>query len=80
MDFIIYLAMGLLAGFLAGKLYTGSGLGLIGNLFIGLLGSAIGGWIAKILHIGSGSLLASLAISVGGAILLLFVINKIRKK
>ena len=39
---IVFLLVGLTAGFLAGRLLKGSGFGLLGNLIIGAIGSILG--------------------------------------
>jgi uncharacterized membrane protein YeaQ/YmgE (transglycosylase-associated protein family) len=48
MDFqslIIWLVIGAVAGWLAGVVVTGFGLGLIGNIVVGIVGSLIAGWL-----------------------------------
>ena len=50
-DFILILAIGLLAGWLAGKLMKGGGYGLVGNLIIGVIGAIIGGYIFELIGI-----------------------------
>ena len=42
MDIIVTLIIGAIAGWLGGTIYKGSGLGLIGNIIIGILGSIVG--------------------------------------
>ena len=39
-----WLILGLLAGWLAGKLVRGAGFGCIGDIVLGLIGSVLGGW------------------------------------
>ena len=45
MGIIATLIVGAIAGWLGGTIYKGSGLGLIGNIIIGLLGSGVGYWL-----------------------------------
>ncbi len=45
MDLIIFLAIGALAGWLAGVIMKGGGFGLIGDIIVGILGSFLGGWL-----------------------------------
>lgn len=40
-----WLVLGLIAGWLAGKLGRGRGFGCIGDILLGLIGSVVGGWI-----------------------------------
>jgi uncharacterized membrane protein YeaQ/YmgE (transglycosylase-associated protein family) len=75
---IIFLLLGALAGWLAGMITEGGGLGLIGNIIVGILGSFIGYWLLpKIgVHINTGtSWLNYVITSAIGAIALLGVLN-----
>jgi uncharacterized membrane protein YeaQ/YmgE (transglycosylase-associated protein family) len=69
-----WLLIGLLAGWLAGKMARGRGFGCIGDILIGLIGSVIGGWIftqVGIVH--ENTFLYSLAAATIGAVLLVSV-------
>ena len=70
-----WLLIGLLAGWLAGKMARGRGFGCIGDILIGLIGSVIGGWIFTQLGIGghANTFLYSLAAATIGAVLLVSV-------
>ena len=66
-----WLVIGLIAGWLAGKIARGRGFGCIGDILLGLIGSVIGGWIFTELHIVSdNSFLFSLAAATVGAVIL----------
>ena len=41
------LIIGAIAGWLGGKIYKGSGLGLLGNIIVGILGSGVGSWLLE---------------------------------
>lgn len=45
MGFIWYIIIGIVAGFLAGKIMRGGGFGLVINLLLGILGGVLGGWV-----------------------------------
>lgn len=77
---LIFLAVGALAGWLAGKLMKGSGFGLIGNMIVGIIGAFIGGWVFRQvgIHVGS-DLISWLITSVAGASILLFVVGLVKK-
>jgi uncharacterized membrane protein YeaQ/YmgE (transglycosylase-associated protein family) len=79
MNFVWFILLGAVAGWLAGQITKGGGFGLIGNIVVGILGAVIGGWLAGILGIGSGSLLGALLIATGGAVVLLFLVSLIKK-
>ena len=75
---IIFLLLGALAGWLAALITEGGGLGLLGNIIVGILGSFIGYWLMpKIgLHINTGTVWLNYVItSAIGAIVLLGVLN-----
>jgi len=65
-----WILIGLLAGWLAGVLSRGSGFGCLANIFVGLIGSVLGGWIFSKLHIFGGGFVYSLAAATVGAVLL----------
>jgi uncharacterized membrane protein YeaQ/YmgE (transglycosylase-associated protein family) len=75
---LVIVAVGLVAGWLAGQVMRGSGFGLIGNLIIGLLGALIGDWLLPRLNIHLGAGIVALVINaVIGAIVLLFILRLI---
>ena len=69
-----WLVIGLLAGWLAGKIARGRGFGCIGDIVLGLIGSVIGGWIFTKLGIVHGNtFLFSLAAATVGAVILVSI-------
>ncbi len=48
---IVWLVIGLIAGWLAGQIVKGYGFGLVGNLVVGVVGAFIGGWLLGLLNI-----------------------------
>jgi uncharacterized membrane protein YeaQ/YmgE (transglycosylase-associated protein family) len=81
---IVWILLGAVAGWVAGQLMKGKGLGLIGNVVVGIVGSFLGGWLAGKLGIAGtqtgGFSIASLVTAVAGASILLFVIGLIKKR
>jgi uncharacterized membrane protein YeaQ/YmgE (transglycosylase-associated protein family) len=76
---LVILFVGLVAGWLAGQIVRGTGLGIIGDLIVGILGAFIGSWLLPHLHIALGSgILAEILNATIGAILLLLVIGLVR--
>src|SRR5258707_11605076 len=67
---IAWLLLGLIAGWLAGKLARGRGFGCITDIILGLIGSFIGGWVFTKLGIFGGGFLFSLAAATLGAVIL----------
>jgi uncharacterized membrane protein YeaQ/YmgE (transglycosylase-associated protein family) len=80
-DFIIWLVIGGVAGWLAGLIVQGYGLGLIGNIAVGIAGAIIAGWLLP--HLGFvllGGLLAKILNAVIGAVILLLVIGVFNRR
>ena len=75
MYFIWYIIIGILAGFIAGKVMRGGGFGILINLLVGIAGGLLGGWGFGLLGIATAGILGSLITSVPGAILLLWIVS-----
>lgn len=69
-----WIFLGLIAGWLAGKLARGRGFGCIGDILLGLIGSVVGGWIfTKLGIVHTNTFLFSLAAATVGAVVLVAV-------
>ncbi len=79
MNIILFLVIGAVAGWLAGKFMKGEGFGLIGNLVVGIIGALIGGFVFDILGIYTGSLIGALITAFVGAVILLWIVKLIKK-
>jgi uncharacterized membrane protein YeaQ/YmgE (transglycosylase-associated protein family) len=76
---IIFLAIGAIAGWLAGLLMKGGGFGLLGNIVVGIIGAAVGGVMFGFLGITAGGMIGSIITATAGAALLLFIVGLIKK-
>ena len=77
---LLYL-VGAVAGWLGGLIFKGSGLGLVGNIIVGILGGFVGYWLLGLLGISFGAgIIGSILTSALGAIVILFIINLVFKK
>ena len=77
---ILWLIIGAVAGWLAGKIVEGTGFGLIVDIIVGVVGALIGGWLAGVLGIDiGGGLIGSLIVAVVGAVILLFALRLIKR-
>jgi uncharacterized membrane protein YeaQ/YmgE (transglycosylase-associated protein family) len=77
---IAWIIIGLIAGWLTGKLMKGSGFGFLMDMIVGLIGALIGGFISA--HMGLGGvgqhgLLMSILIAVLGAVILTWIVRLI---
>jgi uncharacterized membrane protein YeaQ/YmgE (transglycosylase-associated protein family) len=70
---IAWLLIGLIAGWLAGKVSRGRGFGCIADILIGLIGAFLGGWIFTKLGIFGGGFIYSIAAATIGAIVLVAI-------
>ena len=72
--------IGILAGWLAGKLMSGGGYGLIGDLVLGLIGGVVGGWIFAQLNVaGPSGVIGSLVVAPIGAVILVAIVHLVRR-
>jgi len=76
---LIFLAVGALAGWLAGNIMKGRGFGVIGNIVVGIVGAVLGGFIFGFLGITTGGLLGSIIMATIGAVILLYLISIVKK-
>jgi uncharacterized membrane protein YeaQ/YmgE (transglycosylase-associated protein family) len=77
---LVILIIGIVAGWLAGKVVRGGGFGLIGDLVVGILGAFIASWLFPRfgVHIGTG-IAAEIVYAALGAIILLLAVRLIRR-
>ena len=63
---LVILFVGIVAGWLAGRVMEGGGFGLIGDLIVGLLGAFIGNWLLPRLgiHLGVGLVAAIINVTI----------------
>jgi uncharacterized membrane protein YeaQ/YmgE (transglycosylase-associated protein family) len=81
MIYLVWVVLiGVLAGWIAGKITKGSGFGLLGDLVVGVVGSLLGSVIFGVLGLGAYSLVGRLVVAVVGAVVLLWLVRVIKKK
>lgn len=68
-----WILIGLIAGWLSGKITRGKGFGLIADVFLGLVGGVVGGWIFERLGLISFGFIGSLAAATVGAVILVAI-------
>jgi len=77
---IAWIIIGVIAGWLTGKLMKGSGFGFFMDMIVGLVGALVGGFISS--HLGMGGvgehgLIISIVIAVIGAVILTVILRLI---
>lgn len=77
---IVWLIVGGVAGWLAGLVVKGGGFGIIGNIIVGIIGALIAGWLLPQIGIViGGGIIASIIDAFIGAVILLLIINLIKR-
>jgi uncharacterized membrane protein YeaQ/YmgE (transglycosylase-associated protein family) len=78
---IIFLLVGLVAGWLAGKLIRGGGFGIIGDMVIGVLGAIIGGFLLPKVgldHLVTIPIINQIVVATIGAVILLLLLRLLK--
>ncbi|WP_271898625.1 GlsB/YeaQ/YmgE family stress response membrane protein [Candidatus Phyllobacterium onerii] len=77
---LIFLLVGLIAGWLASQLVRGGGFGLVGDLVVGVIGAFIAGYLFPRLGISLGSgLIGAIIAATIGAVILLFILRAVKR-
>ena len=79
MNFIIFIVIGAIAGWLAGTLMKGGGYGFLVNAVLGIIGGVFGGWLFGLLGISMGGDFGPFITSVVGAIVILVIAGLFKK-
>ena len=80
MGFLAWILVGLIAGWLAGKVMRGGGYGPVVDIILGLLGGVVGGWVFGLLGIMPGSgMVPSIVVAFVGAVILVWISHKLKK-
>ena len=71
-EIVIWLAIGAIAGWLAGQLIRGGGYGLIGDIVVGIIGAVIAGYLLPLvgIHLGAGFVRSVINAFIGACLLL----------
>jgi uncharacterized membrane protein YeaQ/YmgE (transglycosylase-associated protein family) len=72
---LYWIVIGLIAGWLAGKIARGAGYGCVTDVILGLVGSVLGGWLFMKLGILGGGTVYSLAAATVGAVILVTIVH-----
>lgn len=71
--------IGILAGFIASKIVSGSGKGILMDLVIGIVGAILGGFVFGLLGLAAYGLIGRLVVATVGAVILLVIIRAIKR-
>lgn len=77
---LVVLLIGAIAGWLAGLIVKGGGLGLVGNIVVGIIGAALAGWLLPRLGFAlGGGLVGAIIHATIGAVILLLVVRVLKR-
>lgn len=78
MGIISWLVVGLIAGWLTGKIMGGPGKGVLMDIIVGLVGALAGGFIVSLFGIRpEGGLIYTIIVAVVGAVILTWIYRKV---
>ena len=81
MEILVTLLIGALAGCLGSTIFKGSGLGLIGNIVVGIIGSFVGYWLLGKLGVSLGTgWIGAILTGAVGAIVILAILNLVFRR
>jgi len=81
MFIVWWIIVGLIAGFLTGKIMKGSGFGALMDIVVGIVGAIVGGFIMRALGFaGQGGMIYTILVAVLGAVILTWLIRLITGK
>lgn len=81
MEILVTILIGAAAGWLGSMIFKGSGLGLLGNIIVGIIGAPLGYWILGKLGVTlGGGWIGAILTGALGAIVILLLINLIFRK
>lgn len=75
-----WILVGLVAGWVTGKLMKGGGYGVLMDIVIGIAGAIIGGWAMSLAGFASsGGFIYTVVVAILGAMLLTWLVRKLKK-
>jgi len=81
MELLLFILIGLAAGWLAGQLVSGGGYGVVSDIVVGVIGALLGGFMFRVLGVSiGGGLFGSLVVATIGALVLLSLLRLLNRK
>jgi uncharacterized membrane protein YeaQ/YmgE (transglycosylase-associated protein family) len=79
MAVVLWLLVGLIAGWAAGKIMKGRGYGVVMDIVLGVVGAVVGGWLTGIFGLYAGNIIGSILVATFGAVFLIWLSRLIKK-
>jgi uncharacterized membrane protein YeaQ/YmgE (transglycosylase-associated protein family) len=80
MGIVVWIIIGGIAGFLASKVLTGKGMGILWDVVVGILGGFLGGWLAGLAGIAVTNIVMDIVVAFVGAAILLVVFRALTSR
>ena len=79
MSILAWIVLGLIAGFIASKIYVGSGQGILMDIVLGIVGAVVGGYLFDMIGAGgiTGFNIWSMLVAIVGAVLVLWIYHAV---
>jgi uncharacterized membrane protein YeaQ/YmgE (transglycosylase-associated protein family) len=75
-----WIIVGLIAGWVTGKLMQGEGYGTLMDIILGIVGAVLGNFILEKLHVfTSGGMISTILVAIGGAVILVLIVRLIKR-
>lgn len=74
-----FLLVGLVAGWLAGKLMRGSGFGVVGDIVLGVIGAFVGGFLFRLVGLSAHGTIGAILTATVGAIVLVALAKALKR-
>jgi uncharacterized membrane protein YeaQ/YmgE (transglycosylase-associated protein family) len=78
MGFLYWIIVGLIAGWLAGKVMKGEGYGVLVDIILGILGAVVGGWVFGLLGFHARGVIGTIIVAFVGAVILVWIVRKLK--
>jgi uncharacterized membrane protein YeaQ/YmgE (transglycosylase-associated protein family) len=80
MGFLVWIIVGLIAGWLAGQVMKGGGYGVLVDIILGILGGILGGWVFGLLGVWQGrGMIGSIIVAFIGAVILVGITRLLKR-
>ncbi len=78
-NFVWFLLIGLVVGWLAGLIMKGRGFGIFGDIAVGVVGALLGGWLSGVTGLVSYSAFGAFVTALVGAVVLVGLIGLVQR-
>jgi uncharacterized membrane protein YeaQ/YmgE (transglycosylase-associated protein family) len=76
-NIVVWIIVGGIAGYLASKVLSGKGMGLIWDIVVGIVGAFVGGWLAGLVGISVSNIFMLAVVAFVGAVILLVIFRAV---